>query len=150
MYESRASVARRRLRRGEAALGGECGDVEVDPPERGRERDAEKGARDRRPRDRVPEAPTPIETIDSPSAMITISAVALGEVRGRVQAPAGGADHLGADVVDGDGGDPERKLRLAAGSGTDEHRDDRHGGDEPEAPELLHEAGVGGAAGATA
>ena len=77
--EERVDVARERAaclvaRRVQRSLGGELDEVEVRPPCRGRtgERD-----RHREGEDRVSVSSTaasPIATIDSPSAMITISA----------------------------------------------------------------------------
>ena len=47
--------------------------VEVDPPERGRQADAEHGDDGPIAKSSTPAAPIPIATIDSPRAMITIS-----------------------------------------------------------------------------
>ena len=110
---SRAPISLRSLpRRGvrQPARRDQRDDVEVQPPLRARRR--RRRARRRRPRrrSRRASAPTPIATIDSPSAMITISPWRSAKCSG-IMPPAARVDHQRAADVEHQRERPQRALQ---------------------------------------
>ena len=127
---------------GQRPLADQCADVEVGPPHRRRQHQAERGGDQDRPGDRELGDADADRHDRLAQRDDHDQAVPLGEVAGGGQPPPGRAAEPGADVVGDDRQRPERGLGVALGLRRDDQHDAAAGHGRREPAELAAEAGV--------